>query len=407
MTYAADLHLHSPYARATSRQLTLQNQAHWAAITGIGLLSTGDFTHPAWLKEIGQVLGEGDGGLFELDGVHFVLGAEVNCVAEQNGRNRRVHILLLAPSLETAERINSALATRGSLAADGRPTLRLSPRELLETLLDVDERCVMIPAHLWTPWFGLYDSKSGFDSLEECFGDLADRVYAVETGLSSDPAMNWRVPSLDKVSIVSFSDAHSLPKLGRELTILPGRPSYDGLVQALKDQSFSYTVEFFPEEGKYHYSGHRKCGVRLSPDEVARQGASCPVCGRRMTLGVMQRVDELATRDVATRTDDNGYTVSDNGRPGFRSLVSLQQIISEALGYGVNTKNVQAAYSVLVGQLGSDLSVLTETPVGDIETVAGERVAEGVGRVRAGDISIVPGYDGVYGSVSVWPDGGE
>ena len=361
MRFYADLHIHSKYSRATSKDCDLEHLSFWGRKKGITVIGTGDFTHPAWLKEIGQVLGEGDGGLFELDGVHFVLGAEVNCVAEQNGRNRRVHILLLAPSLETAERINSALATRGSLAADGRPTLRLSPRELLETLLDVDERCVMIPAHLWTPWFGLYDSKSGFDSLEECFGDLADRVYAVETGLSSDPAMNWRVPSLDKVSIVSFSDAHSLPKLGRELTILPGRPSYDGLVQALKDQSFSYTVEFFPEEGKYHYSGHRKCGVRLSPDEVARQGASCPACGRRMTLGVMQRVDELATRDVATRTDDNGYTVSDNGRPGFRSLVSLQQIISEALGYGVNTKNVQAAYSVLVGQLGSDLSVLTET----------------------------------------------
>ena len=404
MTYAADLHLHSPFARATSRHLTLKNLAHWAKIKGIDLLSSGDFTHPAWLQETRRVLEEADDGLFELDGVHFILGTEVNCVAEQGGRNRRVHLLVLAPGFQTAERINSALASWGRLASDGRPTLRVSPRELLATLLDIDGRCIVIPAHLWTPWFGLYGSKSGFDSLEECFGDLTEHVYAVETGLSSDPAMNWRVPSLDGVSIVSFSDAHSLPKMGRELTVLHGEPSYDGLMESLKTQSLAYTIEFFPEEGKYHYSGHRRCGVRLSPAEVSEQGGRCPECGRKMTLGVMQRVEELAARCVTTRVNEEGYTMSDNGRPPFKSLVSLQQIISEGLGFGPNSKKVQSAYTDLAERIGSELKVLTEASIADIEMVAGERVAEGIGIVRAGDISIEPGYDGEYGRVRVWSD---
>ena len=404
MTYAADLHLHSPYARGTSRQLTLQNLARWAKIKGIDLLSSGDFTHPAWLQETRQVLGEADDGLYELDVVRLVLGTELNCVAEQGGRHRRVHMLVLAPSFQTVDLINAALATKGRLASDGRPTLRVSPRELLATLLDIDGRCAVIPAHLWTPWFGLYGSKSGFDSLEECFGDLTGHVYAVETGLSSDPAMNWRVPSLDDVSIVSFSDAHSLPKLGRELTVLPGKPSYDGLMESLKSQSISYTIEFFPEEGKYHDSGHRKCGVRLSPEEASRNGSRCPECGGRMTLGVMQRVEELASRGVTTWVDEEGYTRSDNGRPPFRSMVSLQQIISEGLGCGPNTKKAQSTYSSLVERFGNELSVLTVAPTGDIEGVAGDRIAEGIGRVRVGNVNIEPGYDGLYGSVKVWPD---
>ena len=278
MTYFADLHLHSPYARGTSSQLTFQNSVDWAKLKGIDLLASGDFTHPAWLDETRATLREADGNLFELDGVRFILGTEVNCVAEQGGRSRRIHMLAFAPSISTVERINAVLSGRGSLFADGRPTLHMSPRELLQTLLDIDDRCFIVPAHLWTPWFGLYGSKSGFDSLEECFGDLTDRVPAVETGLSSDPAMNWRVPSLDNVSIVSFSDAHSLPNMGRELTAFHGEPSYDGLLEALTTEEVAYTLEFFPEEGKYHHSGHRKCGVSLTPAEVAAQGDRCPEC---------------------------------------------------------------------------------------------------------------------------------
>jgi uncharacterized protein (TIGR00375 family) len=402
VTYVADLHIHSPYARGTSSQLSLGNLARWARLKGIDLLSTGDFTHPRWLREIRDTLRQADGGLLELDGVFFVLGTEVSCVAEQGGRSRRFHTLVLAPSLRTVSQINTALAARGNLGSDGRPTLRVTARDLVEILLDIDQRCLVIPAHLWTPWFGLYGSKSGFDSLEEAFGDMVGHVHAVETGLSSDPAMNWRIPSLDGVSIVSFSDAHSLPNLGRELTVLPGGPSYDGLFESLKAQDIAYTVEFFPEEGKYHYSGHRRCGVRYSPPEIASHGDRCPKCGRRLTLGVMQRAQELAGRAVHTWVDDHGFTRADNGRPPFKTLVALRQIISESLGYGLNTKTVHRRYLELVSQFGNELAVLTEAPESDIATLAGERVAEGVARVRSGRVSIEPGYDGEYGVVKVF-----
>jgi uncharacterized protein (TIGR00375 family) len=314
---------------------------------------------------------------------------------------------VFAPSIPSAERVNTALAATGNLGSDGRPTLHLSPRELVGTLLDIDSRCLVIPAHLWTPWFGLYGSKSGFDSLEESFGDLAGHIYAVETGLSSDPAMNWRVPSLDGVSIVSFSDAHSLPKLGRELTVLPGEPSYDGLTESLMSQSIIRTIEFFPEEGKYHYSGHRRCGVRFSPAEVHSVGRRCPRCGGRLTMGVMQRVEELAGRAVETWVDEAGLTRADNGRPPFRKMVALRQIVSESLGIGPDTKRVRDIYLDLVSAIGNELSVLTETPPSEIATLAGERVAEGIARVRSGDIAIEPGYDGVFGTVRIWPDSGD
>ena len=404
MSYVADLHLHSPYARGTSRQLTFENLASWARIKGIDLLSSGDFTHPVWLEETRSKLRDAGNGLLELDGVNFVLGTEVNCVADVRGRNRRVHLLVFAPGFETVERINKTLASMGKLASDGRPTLHCSPRELLTTLLEIDSRCLVIPAHLWTPWFGLYGSKSGFDSLEECFGDLVSHVYAVETGLSSDPAMNWRVASLDRVAIVSFSDAHSLPKMGRELTVFNGELSYLGLVESLSKQNIAYTVEFFPEEGKYHYSGHRKCGVRYSPAEMNGTGPRCPRCGRPLTLGVMGRVEELAGRTVDTRVDADGFTRADNGRPPFKTLLGLTGIISEGLGCGPETKRARDTYLRLVSEFGSELSVLTTARPTEIASFAGERVAEGIGRARGGDISIEPGYDGVYGTVRIWPD---
>ena len=411
MTYAADLHLHSPYARATSKFLTFENMARWARIKGIDLLASADFTHPEWFAETKRRLQPTGDGLYECDGARFVLGTEVNCNGYQGGRNRRIHMLMLAPSIESVERINAALSDKGLLASDGRPTLHLTPRELLETLLHIDERIMLIPAHAWTPHFGIYGSRTGFDSLQECFGDLTSHIFAIETGLSSDPAMNWRMPELDDVSIVSFSDAHSLPKMARELTIIDGELSYDGLREALREQSIAYTVEFFPEEGKYHHSGHRKCGVNLSPDEVARTGEACPACGRRMTLGVMQRTESLAQRDVSAYRDDDGFIRSgghsDGGRrPPFRSLVGLQQIVAESMGRGVNTKGVRARYMELVDELGSELHVLTEAGISDIARVGGERIAEGVERVRAGNIVIEPGYDGVFGTVKVWGDDG-
>ena len=306
--------------------------------------------------------------------------------------------------MEAAERVTATLAAKGKLEWDGRPTLHMTPKELLETLLGIDERCFVIPAHLWTPYFGLYGSKSGYDSLDECFEDMAGHVHAIETGLSSEPAMNWRVPSLDSVSIMSFSDAHSPENLGREFTVMSGEPSYDGLVDAMKKQSIEYTVEFFPEEGKYHNSGHRKCGVSLSPQDVAAQGPQCPVCGRKVTLGVLHRVEDLAARDVATRMGPDGLVRGEGGRPPFRMLVSLRQIIAEALGVGPNAKSVGRVYSTLIGAIGSEMDILIYTPIQDIDRAAGERVADGVARVRRGEVSIDPGFDGRYGSVRVWPE---
>ena len=412
MIYSADLHLHSPYARATSRELTFENMAKWARIKGIDLLASADFTHPDWFEHTKRTLRPTGNGLYEYDGAHFVLGTEVNCNGYQGGRNRRIHVLMLAPSIEVVERINATLGGKGLLASDGRPTLHMTPRELLETLLHIDDRAMLIPAHAWTPHFGIYGSRTGFDSLEECFGDMKSHIFAIETGLSSDPAMNWRMPELDDVSIVSFSDAHSLPKMARELTFIDGELSYDGLRRALQEQSIAYTVEFFPEEGKYHNSGHRKCGVNLSPEEVAVTGEACPVCGRGMTLGVMQRTERLAQRDASAYRDDDGVIHSDgrstghggDGRPPFRSLVGLQQIVAESMRRGVNTKGVQSQYFKLVEGLGDELHILIEAAIPDISRVGGERIAEGVERVRTGNIVIEPGYDGVFGKVSVWQD---
>ena len=411
MTYTADLHIHSSYAYATSRDLNFENLAHWARLKGIDLMASADFTQPVWFEESRTKLTDIGNGLYEHDGVKFILGTEVSCVARVGGRGRRTHMLVFAPSLDTVSRINAALAEKGAkLDGDGRPTLTMSPRDLLEVLLSIDPRCFVIPAHVWTPWFGLFGSKSGFDSLEECFGDLTDHIIAVETGLSADPTMCWRVPDLDDLSIVSFSDAHSLPKLARELTIFNGdwgELSYDGLMESLRTQDIAYTVEFFPEEGKYHLSGHRKCGVRYEPEEIASIGSSCPVCGRAMTLGVMQRVEELARRDAPAPVKEDGLLVSPGGRPPFRSLVSLQQVLSETLGVGVNTKRVRTAYMTLVEAFGSEMKVLMDVPTTELADALpshGPRLADGIERVRSGEIHIEPGFDGQFGVVKVWPD---
>ncbi len=408
MTYTADLHVHSSYAYATSRDLNFENLAYWAKLKGIDLLASADFTQPEWFEESRTKLTDLGNGLYEHDGVKFILGTEVSCVAKVNGRSRRTHVLAFAPSLDIVARINTALAATGAkLDGDGRPTLTIPPRELLEILLGIDPRCFVIPAHIWTPWFGLFGSKSGFDSLDECFGDLTKHIIAVETGLSADPTMCWRVPDLDDLSIVSFSDAHSLPKLARELTVFNGELSYNGLVESLKTQDIAYTIEFFPEEGKYHLSGHRKCGVRYEPEEVATIGSACPVCGRAMTLGVMQRVEDLARREAAAPEVEDGLVMSPDGRPPYRSMVSLQQVLSETLGVGVNTKRVRTAYMGLVETFGNEMNVLIDAPVSELEAALpshGERLAEGVERVRSADIHIEPGFDGQFGVVKVWPD---
>ena len=406
MTYTADLHIHSSYAYATSKALNFENLARWAKVKGIDLLASADFTHPEWFAESRAKLTDTGDGLYEFGGVKFALGTEVSCVARVGGRSRRVHILIFAPDLGVVERINRALGGRGAkLDGDGRPTLTMSPADLAQTLLGISPRCMIIPAHVWTPWFGLFGSKSGFDSLEECFGDMTSHIHAVETGLSSDPSMCWRVPDLDGLSIVSFSDAHSLPKLARELTVFNGEPSYDGLAAALRAQDISRTIEFFPEEGKYHNSGHRKCDVSLDPDGVRENGAACPVCGRPLTLGVTQRVEELSRRESDARRGEDGTVRSPDGRPPYVSMISLQQILSEAMGVGVNTKRVRTAYESLTSEFGTELSVLLDVPTEDIADFLpryGHLAAEGVAKARAGDVHIEPGFDGRYGVARVW-----
>ena len=408
-TYTADLHLHSRYAYATSKQLSLVNLASWAKIKGIDLLSSADFTHPLWLEELERGLVEDGTGLFGFEGVKFVLGTEVSCIYRQDDRHRRVHLLVFAPDLATVEALNGMLAHYGNLASDGRPVLGLSARDLVDLTLETDPRCMVIPAHIWTPWYGLLGSKSGFDSLEECFLDMAPHIHAVETGLSSDPAMNWMIPGLAGRTIVSFSDAHSLAKMGREVTVFQGELSYGGLAQALECQGVAYTVEFYPQEGKYHFSGHRKCGVSRGVRETLTSGGRCPVCGKSMTLGVLHRVATLSEGDTASEwvaeegASTGGLVSSPLGRPPFMRLVPPVEIISQATGVGTASKRVQNEYRRLVGELGSELRALSQAPYGELARAGGERLALGVLHARSGEVEVEPGYDGVYGRVNVFP----
>ena len=403
--FVADLHIHSRYAYACSKNLTLQGIAETARIKGIDLLATGDFTHPAWLAELKAGLEEEEFGTFHHGGVNFVLGTEVSCVFKQGGKTRRVHLLVYLSSFESVIQFNARLSNRGAkLEGDGRPTVKMSGAELTAMTLDLDTSAIVIPAHIWTPWYGVLGSVSGFDSLEECFGDSAGHISAVETGLSSDPAMNWAIPELDGRAIVSFSDAHSLPNLGRELTVFRGRPTYWGMREALLRNAIPYTVEFYPEEGKYHFNGHRKCGVRQSPDQTLEQGnTSCPECGRAMTLGVLHRVRALSPEvaDGGAYTDEAGLIRHPNGRPPFVRLVPLAELLGETLGVGTRTKSVQNIYRRLCDELGSELKVLTRADEAQLIRVAGEAVAEAVRKARGGQVSVEPGFDGQYGTVRV------
>jgi len=404
MPYLADLHLHSAYAYATSSALTLPNLASWAQLKGIDLLATADFTHPVWFRELQDNLTAADAaGLYRYGGVHFVLGTEVSCVYRQEGRGRRIHLLLFAPDLATAARLNRALAAYGNLESDGRPTLSLSARDLTALALETDPDCIVLPAHAWTPWYGVYGSKSGFDTLAAAFGDLYPHIPAIETGLSSDPAMNWAIPELRDKTIVSFSDAHSPPRLGREVTAFAGEMSYPGLAAALRNNQVAYTVEFYPEEGKYHYDGHRKCGVAQHPETTLGVGADCPVCGRPLTLGVLHRTLRLAGAgelSAGIRQYD-GFITSPEGRPPFARLIPLAEVIAAVLGQGVNTKGVQDKYRQVIAELGSELAILLYADNADLTAAAGPELAAAVLQARAGNLYVEPGYDGVYGKVSL------
>ena len=408
--FVADLHIHSRYAYACSKNLTLANLASMAKTKGIELLATGDFTHPAWLTELEDNLNPVDHGTFEYDGVNFVLGTEISCVYRQAGKARRLHLLLFLSSLEGVRLFNAELSRRGvKLEGDGRPSVGLSAVELTSVALDVDPGAMVIPAHLWTPWYGLLGSVSGFDSLEECFGELTPLIRAVETGLSSDPSMNWAISGLEDRSILSFSDAHSLPNLGREVTVFEGKPTYAGLKKAVESNAVAYTVEFYPEEGKYHFNGHRNCGLRQSPEETAAQASErCPVCGRPLTLGVLHRVRSLSAESSSEEghvagPGADGLIRSPDGRPPFMRLVPLEELLAETLHVGRRTKAVARVYTTLCSELGSELAVLAWADAADLRKAAGETVAEAILRARVGKVVTEPGFDGQYGTVRVWP----
>jgi DNA helicase-2/ATP-dependent DNA helicase PcrA len=414
MLYTADLHIHSHFSRATSKASTLEGFSQWARIKGIQVLGTGDFTHPGWFQEIRDKLRPAEPGLFVLEAppgtpqgleemlppeleTRFCLSAEISSIYKKDGKTRKVHSLVFAPDLEAASRINARLDMLGNIRSDGRPILGLDPKDLLAIILEISPDAHLIPAHIWTPWFSLLGSKSGFDTVEECFGDLTPQLFAVETGLSSDPSMNWRCGFLDDYALVSHSDAHSPPKLGREADLFNTELSYPSLFRALKTRrGFLGTLEFHPEEGKYHWDGHRKCGICLEPEETIRLDGLCPVCGRPLTVGVLHRVLELADREKGSRPE---------GSPGFRYLIPLPEILAEIAGTGVQSKVVDGRYREILQDLGSEFSILLEVPVEDIGRAADTLLAEAVRRMRAGETLARPGYDGEFGVIRVFQDG--
>ncbi len=541
MNIIADLQLHSRFSRAVSPQMTIPNIAAWAARKGIGLVATGDWTHPMWFREIQQYLEEMGNGLLKIKddalagssfdssrqgpdqfGIHhdlsakavtglekthrpaslpfFLLATEVSCIYSQGGKGRRVHTLIWVPTIDAASKISKEMTKRGcNLLSDGRPIIGLTSIQVAELVLSIEPKALIIGAHIWTPWFSVYGKMGGFDSIEEAFGPYAKYIYAVETGLSSNPSMNWRIKELDNRAILSFSDAHSGPKIGREATVFEiheGKLSYEAIYQAIRgggsgetffgdaqrsqtmntglppssfnevpplekknswgsvlgrdfsapqnahprrplgfslespisnlEPRISYTIEFYPEEGKYHYTGHRACHVRLQPGETKIKGSTCSVCGKPLTQGVMERVEELAGRSEADLQISNIQYPISNGktiqmtasktfpdRPPFVMLVPLQEIISEAIGSPVASPKVQGPYVQLTNALGGEFCVLLEqslenivkTAIESVGSQKGERIAEGLDKVRRGDIVIDPGYDGVFGVVKIWGEG--
>ena len=416
MRFIADLHIHSKFSRATSRDMTLDNIAHWAKIKGISLVASSDFTHPEWFFLIKEKLEPEGNGFFRLksilppangylkgmscrpDEVHFVLSTEISFIYSKKGRVRKVHLLLLAPDFESVEKINNRLSGLGNLRSDGRPILGLDAKHFVRVVAELCPRCVVIPSHIWTPWFSLFGSNSGFDTIEECFEEMTPFIFALETGLSSDPPMNWRLSALDKYALVSNSDAHSPSRLGREANVFDTDFSFRGLVGALRSRDpdkFLNTVEFFPEEGKYHYDGHRKCGVLLSPKESLLHKGLCPKCGKKLTIGVMHRIEELADREEGTRPP---FKIP------YQSLIPLNEIIAEAIEKTAECQSVWDIYFRLVREFGDEHSVLAEIPIPELVRFQPERIGQGIDRMRRCAVKIVPGHDGDYGKISLFEE---
>lgn len=411
MKIIADLHLHSKYSRAVSPKMVLEEIDKWIRQKGIGLVNAPDFTHPTWFRELKEKLEPAEPGLYRLKSnssksdiskePRFILGTEISCIYSKNGKVRRIHTMIYAPSFEVAQKINNQLSWIGNLKADGRPILGLDAKELAKIAFSASPDCLVIPAHVWTPWFSLFGSKSGFDSLKECFEELAPKIPAIETGLSSDPAMNWRIEELDNKTIISGSDAHSLSHIGREANVFeiePGSISYNKIASIIKEKDhkkFLYTIEFFPEEGMYHFDGHRSCKVSFSPKETKKHNGICPACGKPVTVGVMNRVGELASPDRK-----EGFQLK--GAIPYKSLIPLEEIIAESFEMGVKTKTVMNEYNNLINQLGSEFHVLLDVEKEKIMQVSDPKIAEAIMRVREGKVEIEPGYDGVYGKIKIF-----
>jgi len=408
MRFIADFHLHSKYSRATSHEMNLENLDKWTRIKGIKVLGTGDFTHPEWFKNLKEKLEPVEPGFFRLKNTdsetRFILTTEVSCVYSKAGKVRKIHIIIFAPSFEIVDKINAHLGWIGNLKADGRPILGLDAKELAKTVLNISEDCLIVPAHAWTPWFSIFGSRSGFNSIEECFGEYSKYIYAIETGLSSDPEMNWRLSALDKITLISCSDAHSPSKIGREANVFDTELSYPAIIEAIKSknpQKFLYTIEFFPQEGKYHYDGHRLCGISLSPQESKKSGNICPNCGRPLTIGVLNRVEELADRPAF----DKSSAGKPEGAIPFKSLVPLEEIIADALGVMPGTKQVEVEYRNLIDKFGTEFNILIDISREELERATLPEIAEGIVRVREGKVFIEPGYDGVYGKIRIFSKG--
>lgn len=409
MKFIADFHIHSKHSRATSKDMNLENLDKWAKLKGIKVLGTGDFTHPEWFKNLKEKLELAEPGLYKLNSkfqvpdskneTRFILTSEISCIYSKGGRVRKIHTLVFSPSFEICEKINTQLGWIGNLKADGRPILGLDAKELAKIVLNISEDCLIVPAHIWTPWFSMFGSRSGFDSIGECFEEYSKYIFAGETGLSSDPPMNWRLSALDKISLISNSDAHSPAKLGREANVFDTEISYPAIVEAIKSKNpkkFLYTIEFFPQEGKYHYDGHRVCEVRLAPEESKRYNNICPNCGKPLTIGVLNRVEELADRPAGFKPEE---------AVPFKSLVPLGEIIAEALGQGPNTKGVGDEYQNLIKKFGNEFEILLNVPYQNLQTTTLPEIAEGIIKVRQGKIEVEPGYDGVYGKIRIFSQG--
>lgn len=398
MEFIADFHIHSKYSRATSRDMDVKHLAEWAKLKGITLMGTGDFTHHLWLEELKANLEDLGNGLFKYQDIYFILTSEISSIYSKKGKTYRIHNMIFSPSLKTTDKINYRLAQCGNLASDGRPILGLDAAELARIVFDIDENCMIIPAHCWTPWFALFGSMSGFDKIEHCFEEQTPKIFALETGLSSDPAMNWRLSALDKFTLISNSDAHSPSKIGREANVFNCELDYKTIREVLKTKDknrFLYTIEFFPEEGKYHFDGHRLCGVRFSPEETKNSKGCCSKCGKPVTVGVMSRVAQLADRPL-------GYEPSN--AIGYKNLIPFNEIIAGAKGVAATSVTVEREYRSLVAKFGTEFDILLKATEQDLLKGLPARVAEGVLRVRQSKVNIKPGFDGEYGVISIFDE---